>query len=159
MTKAERLRALKEKLEYYEDKGVINKLERVDACILLDQFVYLFEFKKKRKNTGGRWKKGYYSVLGWMIFASGIKRDLRVNDTLGYKFFGEFAKRGKFKTLTSTLKRVKGAKTLITNVDHTGNFEDVLQYCDPKYGCVSVEYYNLAVQICLVLNDWDEGHC
>lgn len=129
-------------------KEVLPVLMLGDALILLDQFEKLFEMKKYAEKEKG-WKKYYYYTIGYSIGLGAYIRDVRVNSMAGKYLFGNFAK---FGTLTATLWRIKKAE--IKN-DGLGN---IYAY-HPKYGNIDIDRYKLAMQICEVLNNYDEGHC
>lgn len=149
--KEQRLEALKDKIDEFKDRGLINRIDYTNLHLLLNEFIGVYFFKDKKENTGGWWKKAYYTLIGSMILHQGGPRDLQVNDIVGYKLFGKFARRYRFKTLTSTLKLVKESIP-ISHYDGGSYFHD-------KYGHISPEMYDFAVQVCAVLNDHDPGHC
>lgn len=138
MTKDDRLNALKKTL----DDLLPEPLEH-DARILLWKYITVYTIKKKHDNTGGKWKKAWYKLIGYPLAALGYIRDVRVNSTAGKFLFGEFAK---FGTLTATLKRVKKSAMCQGSED----------YITPSVGW---DKCHLAVQICEVLNLYDPGHC
>jgi len=143
-TKAERLRALKKTL----DDLLPEPLES-DARILLWQFIQVFKAKKRYDKTNKWYKKAWYAAVFGPMAVVGYVRDVRVNSTAGKLLFGEFAK---FGTLTATLKRV---------IKH-GLGEPATYYNGLPITYIDqdrADRYNLAIQICEVLNDWDEGHC
>jgi len=161
--KEQRLEALKDKIDEFKERGLINHFDYINLHLLLNEFIGLYFFKDKKENTGGWWKKAYYTLIGSMILRQGGPRDLLVNDTVGYKLFGDFARRYRLKTLTSTMVLVKESNP-VTGGGHglellSGRFP-VDYYLHPKYGEISVEMYDFAVQVCIVLNDYDkDGHC
>jgi len=138
-TKAERLRALKKTL----DDLLPEPLES-DARILLWQFIQVFKAKKRYDNTDKWYKKAWYGAVFGPMAVVGYVRDVRVNSTAGKLLFGDFAK---FGTLTATLKRVKKA-----------HWEERHTYGVIVTGDLHAQY-NLAVQICEVLGDYDPDHC
>ena len=140
MGKAKRLKELQDMLA-----DELSGLYAADARVLLLQFVNGFKVLKYRKQSVG-WARVWYTFIAGVTFIDGYMRDVRVNSTTGKFLFGEYAK---FGTLTATLIRVKQAKLGAS----TG------AYVHPKYGTLSMQRYNIAVQICRVLSDYDEGHC
>lgn len=117
---------------------------QIDALILLDQFEKIFEIKRYAEEEDGI-KKYYYYTIGYTAALNGYVRDIRVNSTAGKYMFGDYAELG---TLTATLWRIKSAIP-----DGKGN------YVHEDYGVISAEKYDLAMEICAVLNNYDEGHC
>ena len=109
--------------------------EKPEIWLLLKQFIAFFELKKRHDNTGGKWKRAWYKLIGAPLLLDGYIRDLRVNRLIGTRLFDEAPKK-KFETFTDRLQRIKA------NPDE-----------------YSAEHVALAVQICEVLNDYDEGHC
>lgn len=131
MTPKQRLKALKDTLN-----KVLPGFLKLDAGILLWQFIEGFTLLKKRKEAKG-FKKVWYTIIAVPLFIDGFIRDVRVNATSGEYMFGKYSKGAWFyagqSTLTGTLIRVVQAGPKATN-------------------------FKLAVQIAEVLNDYDPGH-
>lgn len=103
-----------------------------EAELLLDQFIYGFTLKKNHDTEGRFLHRVWYKLVALPVFLDGYIRDVRLNHLIGRKLFGEHYR---FGTLTATLKRTK-------------------ERADPRS-----REFALAVQVCEVLNDYDEGHC
>ena len=143
MTKDQRLTALKARLD-----ELLPGPEKLEAKILLWQFIQVFKARKRYDATGSIAKKAWYIALFGPMLVSGYIRDVRVNSTVGKMLFGDFAK---FGTLTATLKRVKEARP-ITGPGHREELRNgvfpIDYYLHQKYGPIRVEMYELAVQVC-----------
>lgn len=111
-------------------RNMLPLVEALDALALLDQFEKVYEIKKYAEKAKGIKKYWYYTV-GYMVAIDGYIRDVRVNSTAGKALFGKYAT---FGTLTATLWRIKEAGPTAPN-------------------------YEIAMQICAVLNNYDKKHC
>ncbi len=132
MSKSERLEELKEAL----DEALPSTLMNYDARAMLFTFIKGFKILRYRKDSKG-WARAWYTIIAIPMFIDGYIRDVRVNSTTGKKLFGDYSIKDKYfglSTLTGTLIRVQKAGP-------------------------SAENYDLAVQICEVLNQYDPGHC
>lgn len=132
MGKSERLEALNEIL----NEALPNTLMNLDARAMLFTFIKGYKILRYRKDSKGL-ERIWYTIIAIPMFFDGIIRDVRVNSTTGKKLFGDLSIKDKYfglSTLTGTLIRVQKAGP-------------------------SAQNYDLAVQICEVLNDYDPGHC
>ena len=143
MTPEQKLNELKEEL-----RGKLPLHIYLDACILLDQFIRVFDYKRRHDNTERgsgifgyikyQSKRLFYKAVVAGMLADGYIRDLRINATAGKILFPKHYKSDswhKQSTLTATMKRVKA--DLFAVPDHRGT----------------------AIRICIVLNDHDPDHC
>lgn len=133
MTNEQKLEDLKEEL-----RAKLPLVIWVDACILLDQFIRVFDYKRRHDNTGGFFKRAFYKSVIYGMLVDGYIRDLRINATAGKILFPKHYKSDswhKQSTLTATMKRVKS--DLFALPAHRGT----------------------ATRICEVLNDYDPEHC
>jgi len=131
MGKSERLAALGNTLN-----EILSGVYEADARLLLIQFVKGFKIISYRKQATGL-RRAWYTFIAVPLLLDGYIRDVRVNSTTGKKLFGDLSVKDKYfglSTLTGTLIRVKKAGPTAQN-------------------------YELAVQICQVLSDYDSGHC
>ena len=112
-------------------RGLLPYPIYLDSLLLLKQFIKVFEIKEKLETEKNWFKRISLYTQGYAILADGYIRDLRVNSTAGRILFPTHHK---FGTLTATMKRVKKA----------GSPADELI---------------LAIQVCVVLNDYDPNHC
>jgi len=102
------------------------------ALLLLEGFIEAYKLRDKIKRTNNRFKKLWYKIRFANIIVPGYILDVRVNYTVGRKLFGDYVT---WPTLTATLKRVK------------------------KKAPHNSKAYQLAVQVCQVLDLYDPGHC
>ena len=133
MTPEQRLEELKEEL-----RGKLPFYIYLDSCILLDQFIRVFDYKRRHDNTGGFFKRLFYKSVIYGMLVDGYIRDMRINATAGKILFPKHYKSSswhKQSTLTATMKRVKA--DLFAVPAHRGT----------------------AIRICIVLNDHDPDHC
>ena len=101
------------------------------AKILLWMFIKGFKIKRFFGEEDNILKKIGYIIIAIPLFSYGYILDVCVNQAVGPQFFG---RNYGFGTLTATLWRVK------------------------KEG-KAAKGYAFAMQICEVLNDYDESHC
>ncbi len=116
------------------NKELDNKLEgfrKYAAKLLLWMFIKGFKIKRYFSEESNILKKIGYVLVAIPLFKNGYVLDVAVNQMVAQEFFG---KNYEFGTLTATLWRVK------------------------KEG-EKAKGYVFAMQICEVLNDYDEGHC
>lgn len=132
MSKSVRLEALRDKID-----EVIPSYLQPDVKVMLWQFIKGFKIKRYREESTGL-KRFWYTLIAVPLFVDGFIRDVRVNSTAGKYLFKEYSRGDRkyagLSTLTGTLWRVKAAGKKAPN-------------------------YDMAVQICEVLNDYDENHC
>ena len=112
------------------DEVIKSPIRRFFTKVLLWMFIKGFKIKAYYKDATGL-ARAWYIFIALPLFLYGYVLDVCINQTVGKKQFGDA---WEFGTLTATMWRVK------------------------KLGS-EAQGYDFSVQICLVLSDYDPGHC